>query len=1131
MKQFQTAYCGKETFQTTVSEWKDRQGAGSALIHLFSDGAEESDIASACAVIDEIMPDAVYVGSSASGCIYEGSVSTEKLVISCLIFEKPDSFAYPVFFPVSEGDTSSFRTSLRECMANLLNVKAIEVITTIDTVPIREVCKIIQAEIPEEIPVWGGGAFGDNTFKAFVYKKGGTFQSAGVLMTFIGGADFHIQYAYVSGWKPLGYPLKITKADGYVLHELDGYPAYQIYQHYLSIPNDDHIFYNALEFPFAVEHDGRTLLRHALFCDENGALTMSTRIPEGSVLHVTYGDPDTIMQDVMQCAQKINHFSPEVISVFDCFGRKTFWGGKEATREIVPFHQIAPTYGFCTSGELIRWDGCMDHHNLTLVIAGMREGDAAGQKAAVILKEAGNNESTMSMINRLANFINTATAEVIEANETLSRMAITDQLTKLYNRGEIQRRITQRIEENRQDPEGENATCLIMIDLDDFKHINDTFGHQEGDQVLMGLSGLIRKAVQKLNNDAPAGRWGGEEFMIMLPGMTEEEAAAFAEEMRLETGKLTFEKCSRITASFGVARALPEESPDSLVARADAALYRAKAAGKNTVRRAHEPSAEGNLPEESTLQTDPYIVANIDRAVEEKWIQVYYQPIVRAVNEKICDEESLARWIDPERGLLSPAEFIPCLEKSGLIYKLDLYVLEQVLEKLQAMKAAGLNPVKQSINLSRSDFETCDIVEEIRKRVDASGINRGMITVEITESVIGSDFDFMKEQIVRFRELGFPVWMDDFGSGYSSLDVLQSIKFDLIKFDMSFMTKLDEGEAGKIILTDLMRMATSLGVDTVCEGVETQEQARFLQEIGCSKLQGFYFGKPAPLAELKERYNSGRGIGFEDPAASGYFDTIGRVNLYDLDIIASQDEDSVQNAFNTLPMAMIEVKGDAARFVRTNPSYRTFVRRFFGADMSVTGREYVKYQSTFMQNIIRTCCEQGVRSFFSEKMPDGAVVHSFSRRIASNPVTGDTAIVIGVLSISDPGNGESYADLARALASDYYKIYVVDPENEDFIEYSSPAGRDGLAIERKGIGFFDKAIDDTGKRISEEDRERFRTWFAKENLTKEIDAQGMSVSTFRLIDGDSPMYVSMKAARMRDTNRIILGVSIIDSLA
>ena len=605
MKQFQTVYREKAAFQETVSEWKARLGAGAVLIHLFSDGAEESDIAEACAVIDEIIPEAVYVGSSASGCIYDGSVSAEKLVVSCMVFEKRDSFAYPKFFPVNEGDTSLFREGLRECMENLRDVKAIEVITTIDTVPIRKVCKIIQQEIPEDIPVWGGGAFGDNTFKAFLFAKNVPFHSAGVLMTFIGGSDFHIQYAYVSGWKPLGYPLKITKADGYVVHELDGHPAYQIYQHYLRIPNDDHIFYNALEFPFAVEHDGRTLLRHALSCDENGALTMSTMIPEGCILHVTYGDPETIMQDVMQCAQKIGDFAPEVISVFDCFGRKTFWGRTDATREITPFHRIAPTYGFCTSGELIRWEGCMDHHNLTLIIAGMREGEAAGQKEVEVRKEPENNESTMSMINRLVNFINTATAEVMEANDTLSRMAITDQLTKLYNRGEIQRRITQRVEEKSQDPEGENATCLVMIDLDDFKHINDTYGHQEGDLVLIELSGLIRRTVRKLGKGAPAGRWGGEEFMIMLPGMTEEEAAAFAEEMRIETGKLEFEKCGSISASFGVARALPGEDPDSLVARTDAALYRAKAAGKNTVRCAGETGESGSLHEE-TAQASNY---------------------------------------------------------------------------------------------------------------------------------------------------------------------------------------------------------------------------------------------------------------------------------------------------------------------------------------------------------------------------------------------------------------------------------------------------------------------------------------------------------------------------------------------
>lgn len=588
MKQFQTVYHGNDTFRAAVSEWNSHPCPVPALIHLFSDGADPADVTAACEIIDELMPDAVYVGASASGCIFEGRISSEKLVVSCLIFEKQDSFAQACLFPVERENLSAFQTSLRETLKGLRNVKAIEIMTTIDTIPIREICGIIQKEVPEDIPIWGGGAFGDNEFQAFLFKKGSDFQFAGVLMTFVGGSDIHVQYDYVSGWKTLGYPLKVTRAEGYVLHELDGHPAYQIYEHYLRIPNDDHIFYNALEFPFAVQHEDRMLLRHALSCDRNGALTMSTQIPEGSVLHVTYGDPETIMQDVMQCAQAIADFKPEVISIFDCFGRKTFWGGTEATREIIPFHQIASTYGFCTAGELIRWKNSMDHHNLTLIIAGMREGNAMEGSTKVIHREVRNSESTMSMINRLVNFINTATAEVLEANITLSLMAITDRLTKLYNRGEIQRRITERIEEKKNRPDGEDATSIVMIDLDDFKKINDTYGHQEGDQVLMRVAFLIHEAIGKLNINASDGRWGGEEFMLMLPGLNQKVAAEFAEEIRQAIEKQQFEKCGKVSASFGVAQAMPGEEADPLVVRADMALYKAKASGKNIVCQAQE---------------------------------------------------------------------------------------------------------------------------------------------------------------------------------------------------------------------------------------------------------------------------------------------------------------------------------------------------------------------------------------------------------------------------------------------------------------------------------------------------------------------------------------------------------------
>ncbi len=588
MKCLQTVYRDGNAFRKTVSEWKEQSGSRPVLLHVFTDGAAEEDIRKAEAIIAEIMPDAPYVGSSASGCIYGGKVTTEKLVISCTLFEKEDSYTRSKLFSLEDGDMDAFRASLREYVSGLKDLKAIEIITTIDTIPIREFCQVLEEEIPQGVHVWGGGAFGDNTFKAFLFRNGGEYTEAGVVMSFMGGADLHVQYTYVSGWKRLGYPLKVTKAEGYVVHELDGKPAYQIYEHYLRIPNDDHIFYNALEFPFAVQYKNRRLLRHAMSCDENGALTMSTRIPEGSILHVTYGDPETIMQDVMQSAQMISDFAPDVISVFDCFGRKTFWGGTEATREIVPLHQIAPTYGLCTAGELIRWEDSMDHHNLTLIIAGMREGEPKAHRSVLVKKEAGNNESTMSMINRLVNFINTATSEVIEANATLSLMAITDQLTKLYNRGEIQRLITERVEEMKKQPDGENATSLVMIDLDDFKHINDTYGHQEGDQVLMRISNLIHEAIRKLGNNAADGRWGGEEFMLMLPGMTQEAAAAFAEEVRLQIEKLKFDKCGTVSASFGVAQALPCEEPDPLVVRADTALYQAKAAGKNTVRQAEE---------------------------------------------------------------------------------------------------------------------------------------------------------------------------------------------------------------------------------------------------------------------------------------------------------------------------------------------------------------------------------------------------------------------------------------------------------------------------------------------------------------------------------------------------------------
>lgn len=667
--------------------------------------------------------------------------------------------------------------------------------------------------------------------------------------------------------------------------------------------------------------------------------------------------------------------------------------------------------------------------------------------------------------------------------------------------------------------ENGGTPVLLYVDFSGMKFFNTKYGFLEGDKLLLAFAKLL---ADTFGNEHSC-RIGADHFAVQTEksGLEDKLQKLLMECREMNEGK-------NLPVHIGVYVAESEQ------VHASVACDRAKMACTELNGR-YETAVNyysQDLSEDAAKRQ--YVIENIDRAIKEKWIQMYMQPIIRAVNERVCDVEALARWIDPEIGFLSPADFIPALEDAGLIYKLDLYMLEQILDSMKEETAAGFYVVPHSINLSRSDFDACDIVEEIRRRVDEAGVDRSLITIEITESVIGGSFEFMKEQVERFRDLGFPVWMDDFGSGYSSLDVLQSIPFDLIKFDMSFMRKLDEGDGGKIILTELMKMATSLGVDTVCEGVETKDQVRFLREIGCSKLQGFYFSKPVPFETLKSLRESSTLIPRENPQESNYYERIGRVNLFDLSFLANMDDSETKNTFDTVPMGIMEVNagGDKVKYVRSNPSFRDFMRRAFGFDLSDPDQEYTVPPdgpgSGFMKAIEQSK-DNNNRAFVDEKMRDGSVARSFVRVIGKNPVNGRESVAIAVLSVSEPGEGETYADIAQALAADYYNIYVIDLDTNDYIEYSSLVGGEEMTMERHGGDFFESARRDTMTRIYEEDREDFLDLFTKENVLRDIDRQGVFTTTYRLIDTGTPMYVNMKITRMRGGNRLILGVSIIDA--
>ena len=664
------------------------------------------------------------------------------------------------------------------------------------------------------------------------------------------------------------------------------------------------------------------------------------------------------------------------------------------------------------------------------------------------------------------------------------------------------------------------SPSMLFMDFSGMKYFNHKYGFAEGDKLLQAFSRILAESFGNEN----CSRFGQDHFAVITKAEGIEPVL-----------REIFEKCKTMNDGLSLPLHVGIYSAwyDGIIA--SMACDRAKFACDTLSSVYASDFSYYNMSMKDAEEKQQYIIANLDKAIQERWIKVYYQPIVRAVNGRVCDEEALARWIDPVRGFMSPADFIPILEEHRLIYKLDLFILECVLIKTKTLSEAGLHTMPQSINLSRSDFDTCDIVEEVRRRVDAAGVDHKLITIEITESIIGQDFEFMKAQIDRFREQGFAVWMDDFGSGYSSLDVLQSVDFDLIKFDMRFMQNLGDGNRGRIILTELLKMATSLGIDTICEGVETEEQVQFLQDTGCSKLQGYYFQKPIPVEKILEKYAKGIQIGFEDPVESQYFEAVGRVNLHDLSIVAKDEMEGFDNFFNTLPMAVIEINQatKVIRFARTNQSYRDFMARNFAMHTNDRSESFEGYpeveNSPFMKGLIQTLNDSEIK-YVDETTPDNSVIHSCLRRIAINPKNGTVATAVAVLAVTNASQGTTYANIARALAADYSHLYYVNLEDNSFIEYSSEIGGEELVVERHGEDFFNESRKDALEYIYSEDQETFLDSFSKDKLLSEMDEHGLFTLNYRLLVNGEPVYVVMKAMRMQyDPNHIIIGVGNVDA--
>lgn len=409
----------------------------------------------------------------------------------------------------------------------------------------------------------------------------------------------------------------------------------------------------------------------------------------------------------------------------------------------------------------------------------------------------------------------------------------------------------------------------VFINLVHFSSFNSSYGLEAGDTLLYQMGQVIRSCFP----DAPAAHVGADNFLVMA---SRSGISARMDRVVAEINDLIHDRVIRCKAGV-VLFDEDHEPPESLKALKCRDIFdMAKMAADSIREDGNRSWAVYNPSMGRDMVNTAFVLRNFENAMEKGHIHVYYQPITRALTGKVCSVEALARWEDPEKGMIFPGNFIPVLEKMKLIHLLDRYVIESTARIYHRLKKAGYPIIPVSVNLSRVDFDTMkpfDFMEEIIYRYQ---VPRQFFHIEVTESALTRDTGVLKNELFRFKKAGYQLWLDDFGSGYSTLNVLKEFPFDLLKIDMAFLRNFNE-ESRKIIRS-IIRMAKNLSIHTLAEGAETKEQVDFLRESGCEDIQGYFYGKPMSIEEFEEKLGEGS-YAAEGPLEKVVMDRIGLVNV------------------------------------------------------------------------------------------------------------------------------------------------------------------------------------------------------------------------------------------------------------
>ncbi len=397
--------------------------------------------------------------------------------------------------------------------------------------------------------------------------------------------------------------------------------------------------------------------------------------------------------------------------------------------------------------------------------------------------------------------------------------------------------------------------AVMFLDLDRFKTVNDTLGHDMGDRLLVSIA---QRLTAVMRQEDLVARMGGDEFTLLLPQIEQRHDAVTVANKILQALSEPVVVAGHelyVTASLGIA-IYPDDGAcaDLLMKNADSAMYRAKERGGNQ-HQFYSPVMNGAASARLALESD------LHKALQQSEFELYYQPQVELASGRISGMEALIRWRHPRLGLISPGSFIPLAEETGLIVAIGEWALHSACTQLKQWQAAGLAAQRVAVNLSARQFYDHDLAATVAAALAASGLAPAHLELELTESIVMNDASATIETLSRLKAMGLTLSIDDFGTGYSSLSYLKRFPLDILKIDASFIHDLGNGEEGGAIVTAIIAMGHSLGLGIIAEGVEERAQLAFLQAQGCDEVQGYYFSRPLPVDEMAQLLQQGFQVG------------------------------------------------------------------------------------------------------------------------------------------------------------------------------------------------------------------------------------------------------------------------------